>query len=670
MNRFKLALLVCSYMSSMAIFSQKDTDLNAVEVSATRSSVQFSEASRTVRIITQKEIADAPVNTVNELLEYATNVDVRQRGAQGIQADISIRGSSFDQVLILLNGIKMSDPQTGHHSMNIPVELMDIERVEILNGGATRIFGPGAYAGAINIVTKNPEESRVRAQIEGGDFGYAQIGAQANVVAEKHSHSLSVLQREGDGYIRNTDFELLNLFWQSELHLDDSDWFLNFGQNQKSFGAQNFYTANFPDQFESTQTQFISIGGEYRPTDKWSINPQAYYRRHNDRFELFREDEGFYRRIPNNGGFTSNRGDTIPWYNGHNYHQTDVYGAELTASYDWNLGTSTFGYEYRSEEVRSNILGEPLATPEPVPGEVPEAFYLRSSMRENHSVYLEHTYTKGDFFVSAGVMYNYNTAFDGDFADLDGEFFPGVDISYQLTEEIRPYASANRSFRFPTYTDLYYNLGGATGSITLRPESSLNYEVGAKLNLPVGQGDIALFTRDGSNLIDWITPESNPDTTFAQNITEVQISGVETNFTWDVEQLLGVSIPLKSVRTSYSYMFSDSLSTDFQSLYVLDFLEHKADIGLNFGFGDNLSVSWNFSYQDRVGSFISLDGPRGYEPVILSDIRISPQFGKLKLYLQVSNLFDETYNDIGNVIQPGRWIRLGMTYDFSLRLKQ
>ena len=670
MTRIQYGLLVVLTVLSFSLRAQDDVNLNEIEVSATRSSVEFSEASRTVRVITQKEIAEAPVNTVNELLEYATNVDVRQRGAQGVQADVSIRGSSFDQVLILLNGVKMSDPQTGHHSMNIPVELMDIERIEILNGGATRIFGPGAYAGAINIVTRNPEESSIRANMEAGDFGYSQIGAQANIVAEKHSHSLSVLQREGDGYIRNTDFEMLNVFWQSELHLEKSDWFLNLGQNEKSFGAQNFYTANFPDQFESTQTQFVSLGGDFNLTDDLTFQPRAYYRRHNDRFELFREGEGFYRRIPNGGGFTSNRGDTIPWYNGHNYHQTDVYGAELTTSYQWKGGTSAIGYEYRSEEVISNILGEPLDNPEPVIGEVPEAFYRRSGMRENHSLYLEHTYSKGDLFVSAGVMYNYNTAFDGDFADFGGELFPGIDLSYQLSEQIRPYASANRSFRLPTYTDLYYNLGGATGSINLQPESSVNYELGAKLNFEIAQGDVVVFTRDGSNLIDWITPEDNPDTTFAQNITEVSISGVEASFVWDMARILGSNSPLKSVQTNYSYMFSDSLSSDFQSLYVLDFLEHKADVGLNFGFGDHLQMSWNFSYQDRVGSFISLDGPKDYQPVFLSDIRVSPQFGNLKLYIQVSNLFDKTYNDIGNVVQPGRWFRLGMTYDFSINLKK
>jgi len=109
--------------------------------------------------------------------------------------------------------------------MNIPVELMDIERIEILNGGAARIFGPGAFAGAINIITRNPDESGVRLSAEAGDFGYSQIGARANVAAEKHNHAISILQRQGDGYIRNTDFDLLNIFWQSEYHAESSDWF-------------------------------------------------------------------------------------------------------------------------------------------------------------------------------------------------------------------------------------------------------------------------------------------------------------------------------------------------------------------------------------------------------------------------------------------------------------
>lgn len=641
-----------------SVLAQDGVELQELEVSATRSSVEFSEASRTVRVISRKEIEEAPVNTVNELLEYTTNVDVRQRGAQGVQADVSIRGSSFEQVLILLNGVKMTDPQTGHHNMNIPVELMDIERIEILNGGAARIFGPGAFAGAINIITKNPEESGVRLSAEAGDFGYSQIGGRANITAEKHNHALSILQRQGDGYIRNTDFDLLNIFWQSEYQAENSDWFLNLGQNTKSFGAQNFYSARFPDQFESTQSQFVSLGGEMR-FNQLTVSPKAYYRRHNDRFELFRESEGFYRRIPDGGGFVSNQGDTIPWYTGHNYHQTDVYGAEINTAYKWKFGTSSIGYDFRSEEVKSNVLGEPLDDLEEVPNEVPGAFYSNGANRQNHSVYFEHTYSNGDFFASAGVMYNYNTEFGE-------EFFPGADVSYQVTDHIRPYASVNRSFRLPSYTDLYYNLGGAMGSIDLQPESSLNYEVGAKFDYNVGRGDVALFTRDGSNLIDWIRLNGS-DETIAQNITEVRISGIEANFTWNAENLLGEKSPLKSVQTGYSYMFADSLSDDFESLYVLDFLEHKADFGFNFQFGENLQVNWFFTYQDRLGSYVDANGMQSnYQPVFLSDLRVSPQFGKLKLFVQVSNLFDETYNDIGSVVQPGRWFRLGMNYEFSL----
>ncbi|MCZ4407623.1 TonB-dependent receptor [Cryomorphaceae bacterium 1068] len=658
MSRFRFFSVVFLVGISKVVSAQNEVDLQELQVSATRSSVEFSEASRTVRIITKKEIEEAPVNTINELLEYATNVDVRQRGAQGVQADISIRGSGFEQVLILLNGVKMTDPQTGHHNMNIPVELMDIERIEVLNGGASRIFGPGAFAGAINIITKNPAESGVRISAEAGDFGYSQLGARANIAADKHNHSLSILQRQGDGYIRNTDFDLLNIFWQSEFHTEKSDWFLNLGQNEKSFGALNFYSARFPDQFESTKSQFVSLGGEMR-FDQLTISPKAYYRRHNDRFELFRESEGFYRRIPDDGGFTSNQGDTIPWYTGHNYHQTDVYGAEVNGAYKWKFGTSSVGYEFRSEEVLSNVLGEPLDNPLEVPGEFPGAFYRNGADRQNHSIYIEHTYSKGDFFISAGVMYNHNT----DFGD---EFFPGADVSYQVTDHIRPYASVNRSFRLPSYTDLYYNLGGAVGSIDLEPESSINYELGAKFDYAVGRGDVAVFTRDGSNLIDWIR-FSGSDMTTAANITEVRISGVEANFTWDMLNVLGGKSPLKSIQTGYSYMFSDSLSNDFESLYVLDFLEQKADLGFYFQFGKNFHVNWFFSYQDRLGSFVDADGMESnYQPVVLSDLRVSPQFGKLKLFVQVSNLFDETYNDIGSVIQPGRWFRLGMNYEFSI----
>lgn len=654
---YKASALALLFFGQTPLFAQDSLQLKEVVVTATRSEVGFGEAARNVTVISRKEIENAPVENLPQLLEFVANLDVRQRGPNGVQSDISLRGSSFEQVLILLNGIKMSDPQTGHHNMNLPIQLMDIERIEILHGGASRIFGPGAFAGAINIITRNPEESKVRVNAEGGSFGFTQIGGMASLNFGKHSHALSLSQGQSDGYIRNTDFKMDNFFWQSEAHLDKSDWFFNLGQNRKEFGAQNFYTTRFPYQFEATQTQFASFGGNMKMGD-FTISPKAYYRVHNDRFELFRESSDYYHRLPG-GGFANFTGDTIPWYSGHNYHQTNVGGAELNVAYKWKFGTTSVGYDYRSEEVKSNVLGEPLDNPEQVDNEVASAFYTNGASRVNQSIYFEHNYSGKKLFVSLGAMFNHHS-------DYGDEVFPGIDLAYQVSEHIRPYASVNKSFRLPSYTDLYYNLGGATGSIDLKPESSINYELGAKFEHSVWRGHVAYFRREGDNLIDWISFNGTSDVQ-AANLTQVNIDGIEADVHLMANKWLGEKSILESVRLSYTYMVSDTASTSFESNYVLDFLTNKADLSLRFRLLKNVYFDWMMSYQDRIGDYTNAAGEiESYEPVFLSDLRLSPQWGKAKLFIQVSNVFNQQYVDIAGVEQSGRWFKLGVTFDVNL----
>jgi iron complex outermembrane receptor protein len=657
---FKALIVSVLVVGSVSKSKAQDTiQLKEVEVSAARTKVNFNQAARNVVVITKDEIEASPAKTLNELLEYSSNLDIRQRGQNGVQADISLRGSSFEQVLVLLNGIKMTDPQTGHHSLNLPINLLDIERIEIIKGGASRIFGPGAFAGAINIITKNPEQSQGKIQALIGQNGLQQIAGSATLVAKKHSHTISISDQKSDGFIRNTDYTQNTVFWQSELEILKSNWIINLGQNEKAFGAQNFYTASYPDQFEETKTQFVSLAGEMK-AGKFTIQPKGYYRKHNDRFELFRESEDFYSRLPQ-GGVANKFGDTVSWYNKHNYHETNVYGAELNIQYESKLGKTSFGIDSRREELLSNNLGVDDEVIK-VENEDPSAYYTKSDFRVNESFYFEHNYFSDKLFISLGAMYNMNSAFED-------EVFPGIDISYQLCENWRPYASANRSFRFPTYTDLYYSLGGTQGSIDLKPEESINYELGVKHSGKSSNGTVALFRREGKNLIDWIR-YTGSNTTQAANLTEVIINGAEVEYIVQSGSWISNVPILNQLRFSYSYMFSEDESDNFESNYVLDFLNHKADVLAQFKLTEQLFLDWNVSFQDRKGEYVNVDGNEiEFESVFLSDLRFSAKKEDLMLYVQASNLFDKEYSDIGNVANPGRWISVGMNYKFNFKKK-
>ena len=205
-----IALAICNLKAQNSI----EKNLDEVIVSANRAQIEGNITS--VQIISLEEIENAPVQTIEDLLEYAMNVDIRQRGGQGVQSDISMRGGTFEQVLVMLNGIKLNDPQTGHHTMDLPVSLEQIERIEIITGGASRIFGNYAYTGAINIITKSEMANSV--SISGGENAFKSGGINYHTSIGNLKHNISVNQKESDGYIEGMDYKIKNYYYEHILH--------------------------------------------------------------------------------------------------------------------------------------------------------------------------------------------------------------------------------------------------------------------------------------------------------------------------------------------------------------------------------------------------------------------------------------------------------------------
>src|SRR5690554_3608564 len=228
-------------------------DLEEVEVTASRAPVLYSEVARVLSVIGAQEIEQMPAQSVQDLLEYVAGVDIRQRGAEGVQADISIRGGTFDQLLILLNGINITDPQTGHHNLNLPVSLSQIERIEILEGPAARVYGPNAFSGAINIITRKPGNTEASAQLSAGSFAWYSTDISAGFRTGTVGHLLSANKKGADGYRTNTDFNSFNIFYTSEWNPVFGKLILQGGVTEKGFGANSFYTPVYPNQFEEIE---------------------------------------------------------------------------------------------------------------------------------------------------------------------------------------------------------------------------------------------------------------------------------------------------------------------------------------------------------------------------------------------------------------------------------
>jgi vitamin B12 transporter len=623
----------------------RDVAVDEVIVSAQRVPVAISQVARVVKVIGKEELQSAPVQSLQDLLRYALDVDVRQRGNLGVQTDLSIRGGSFDQVLILLNGININDPQTGHHSLNLPVSFDAIDKIEILEGPAARIYGPNAFSGAINIITGTDARSNLKVQLSKGQNNYHDLGASATIVSGKVKNFFSVDNRASDGYIKNTDFNLTDAFYQGSVKTKIGDLNWQLGNSSRGFGANSFYTPAYPDQYEQVKTTFASV--KLETNTKIHFIPSIYWRRNQDHFELFRYPE----LIPS-------------WYKTDNYHLTDVYGANLNAWFATSFGKTAFGADFRQEDILSNVLGTPLGTPINVPGESGHTFN-KSDERKNISLFAEHSITFNKIRISAGAMANSNTQLGSSWS-----LFPGADLSYSITNQYKWYSSVNSSLRMPTFTDLYYSSATNIGNASLKPEKAFEAEAGFKYQFEGIEGHLSYFHRDGTDIIDWVKRPSD-NVWYAENITSLKTDGLEFSAKINPSKLLNHKIFIHSVNFSMSILNQGKQSGIYSSKYVLDYLKNKINLGLTHKIARNLTANWQFSYQDRNGTYTYWDGSRygaetAYKPFVLVDTRIQYQPKRTTYYLEAANLLDQKYTDFGNVSEPGRWIKFGVIRKFNL----
>ncbi|WP_163325357.1 TonB-dependent receptor plug domain-containing protein [Draconibacterium mangrovi] len=628
-------------------------DLDEIEVSAQRTPALYSQVARIISVIESKEIEAAPAQSVQDLLEYVAAIDIRQRGTEGVQADVSVRGGTFDQTLILLNGINITDPQTGHHNLNLPVSLAQIERIEILEGPAARVYGPNAFSGAINIVTRQTANSEISAAVSGGSFGYFDGNLSGSFSTGKMQHMLAFNGKISDGYTNNTDFNELNGFYSNQLNTEKGTLKFQLGLSEKGFGANSFYTPKYPNQYEATKTLFTSL--KWEGNGPLHLTPVVYYRRHHDRFELYRTDK--YGLT--NDGYNVWQNDTLPgWYSGHNYHLTNVYGANLNSWVKWAAGKTAFGVEFRREQIYSNTLGLDMDEPKDVPGE--DAQFTKSDDRNTVSGFLEHAYYINKWTFTAGLMANYISG-----SDLGLNVFPGIDVSYNVSDAVKLYSSYNTSLRMPTFTDLYYDGPSNIGNPDLKPEKSATLEGGLKLRSKLVRGHAVVFYRHGKDIIDWVKEDPTSEIWQPQNLTEINNLGTEVQAQLLFRNEFGSHYP--NIQISYLYNNVEKGNADLVSNYALDNLKHKLVGSLSEQLVKGLQLDLHFVFQDREGSYTRFEnkipvGEVSYDPFWVFDGKLSYRRKQFSVFASVNNILDKQYNDIGNVIQPGRWFKTGVIY--------
>ena len=609
---------------SVSTTTAREMMLEEVSVTGSRAPLTKSQAARMVTVLDRSDIAQAPVQSINDLLKYAVGVDVRQRGPIGAQTDISIRGGTSEQIILLLNGINICDPQTGHNALDLPVDLSEIVRIEVIEGPAGRIYGTSSLVGAINIVTA-PTANDMTLHAEGGSYGYLNVGARYC----SRGQSISANYARSDGYSRskagnlNTDFSGAKAFYQGQYGKEAFQLNWHLGIADKGWGSSTFWASpkwQADNQYEHTTKLYAALQGDMK-LGELHLAPSLYWNQNRDHYEGYRGE---------------------PERMKYNHNRTNVYGVNLSSYFDWAWGRTAFGAEIRNEDLVSGNLGEPLSKP--------HGDYTLGVNRTNLSGYLEHNLLLSDLTISAGLVVVRNT-----WSDMNTRVYPGIDISYRPNNYWKLHASYNTSLRMPSFTEMYYKVQGYQADPHLKPEEMQAIEGGATFSTLSFKASATVWRHFGRNMIDWIMDTSLGSEAVWQSVnhTKINSTGVETS--------VAFSVGANQFNIDYSYIHQQKeQEAHIVSQYALEYLRHKLTAKANIPLSKRLTLGLHLRYQDREGQYTDFDGKvYDYEPYALLDTRLTWQQNNWKVYAEANNLFDKDYRDFGLVKQPGRWIIIG-----------
>ena len=618
-----------------------ELSLHETEVTATRAPLPADKAVRLVQVITRQDIEASSAHSVNDLLKLAAGVDVRQRGGFGIQTDIGVNGGTEDQLTVLLNGINISNPHTGHLAVDLPVNVDDIERIEVIEGGASRVYGNQAFAGAINIVTRTEQQSNIGANIVGGSYGTFGANGHVALKTTHFNNRISGGYTRSDGGTSNDDFNKGNAYWNGKYTSRHFDATLQAGLSTMNYGANTFYGTGSDTQYEEDRRYLIAAQAEYKGQVRVPV--QVYWNRSLDHYVWRRANPAAYQ----------------------NFHQTNVYGASANAYTTWALGKTAIGIEFRRENILSTRLGKEIPEADRHKYKVPghDEHYKYKDGRSNLSLYFEHDILLPHLTLSLGMLANHNTSVKGGM-----HLYPGIDLSWRATDRWRFFLSFNQSLRTPTYTDIYYNGPGLQGNTLLKPEKSTDWHLGTSYTGQFFHAQAKGFYRHGTDMIDWIKYNGTDFyTTANSNIDNI---GAEALISFDFTRLWGINTIPQRLTLSYCYNYKYRTHTEQEANYAsrMTFLRHKLVASFHHRIISHLSAQWDFTLKNRDGGFdnAKTGAYQRFGTFGNLDLKLQWEERSYTLYAQANNLTNHKYYDHPNVEQPGVWLSAGAKLRLNL----
>jgi len=514
-----------------------------VVITSTPLPVESRELGRSVEVVSSTELRESRAASAAEMLEEMTAVSVSERGANAVQADLSIRGSTFQQVLVTLDGLQASDAQTAHHNLDLPFPVRALERITVIPGPGSAFFGPTAFAGTVDLTPRIPRETAFEIFSAFGGFNTRRIETTTDVVQGREAFTLSTSFARSDGFQDGTDYDVFSLWASSYTEIEAGESAgvrLSVGHADKDFGAQDFY-ATFPSR-ERTSTVLVDLAPQVQFDSGWHLKAIGRFRRHDDEFILIENNPSFYRNV----------------------HRTDSLAGRITlVSPEWYGGTSALGLERSDFELESSNLGDRDAS-------------LTSG-------FVQHRLAVQEWTADVGLRIDHHDQWGT-------EVSPSLAFSWAASDTLRLRAAGGRGVRAPSFTELYYTDPANTGSPDLKPEKAWGTEAGLDLTV---QEDTTLsatcFRREARGLIDWVRAQPS-DPWLAQNIGRTTTQGIELS-------LLNSCRWLRT-RASYRYIGLDAESCGLESKYARNVPRHDTSLKLSLPETRGFSASVGLRYRD------------------------------------------------------------------------
>ncbi|MDR0970801.1 MAG: TonB-dependent receptor [Bacteroidales bacterium] len=619
----------CSYSEktdTIRINSIADKELKEVTISDQLIEKPINEVAKLVTIISKEDIAQLKPQSVEDILSHIASLDVQTRGIFGVQSDISIRGGSFDQIAILLNGVNITSSQTGHYSFDIPINISDIEKIEVIHGPSALIYGSSAFCGGINIITKKNIQKKLSTKLDYGMHNLFNSEISSAYKIKNVENYLSLGYKYSDGYINNSDYKILNALFQSRISVEKNLIDIQVGYNKKNYGANTFYSAAYPNQYDNTSSILTSIKGMFG--NKLKFIPLLYWMRHYDKFEL----------IKNSGSA--------------NYHISDVMGGNFSIQYSSKLGVTMLSLELRNEGILSNVLGKDMP--------FPKEKYTKEDSRTNISYSLQHSVEYKKLTLSLGALSFYNNSIEYSF-----NIYPSLNINYNIAKNFDIYTSFSQAMRLPTFTDLYYTTPTHKGNAQLKEEFSQSVELGLRYKTTYFSSYCSLFIMDGKNMIDWVK-KNVEDKWESRNITELNKKGIEIGGKLYINEILSFIPYRTTLQINYARITQRVKDNNYISNYVLNYLRDKLSMQLYIPlYKDYFGSTISFRYQKRMGEYLKYENNQPTKKVpfpafSLFDINFNYSINRVEIYLNLNNIFNIKYIDLANIPQPGFWAIAGI----------